>query len=523
MSVAFVSRRGFLQKLTTAATIGCAAPLLARPLWAASISEKQVRTRTGVLRGTTDGRINCFKGVPFAQPPVGKLRFRAPERLAESSSALDATHFAPAAMQWPYPGAHLQEDCLYLNIWAPESKGPHPVYFWIHGGGFLGGRSSEPIFDGSGFAREDVVVVTVGYRLGIFGFLDLEPLLGAEYAGSANHGLLDLVTALEWVHENIAGFGGDPDRVTIGGQSAGAKLAALLMATPRARGLFSGAISESGGADRAFPRKTSLEVAKGFGECFRAENKQPIESLRTLAASELIQLQGKFIDRWPVHFPLRASVEGHVLPAWPLHLIEEHAEGRRLLIGTNRDESAAFIGPHPEHDPQAADLGNMALGEFTEVMRHYAEVYPTMSPEQRRIRATTAEEYWVPSLRVAEAACRGGSAVWMYRLDAAPNSGHLSGQAAHSAELDMVWQHPYASGPTALYEKILTAPMHEAWLNFIHHREPASRALPPWPRFNEAERATMLFDLKSRVEGRPQEKERLLWEGTLIRPYAPGA
>jgi para-nitrobenzyl esterase len=156
-------------------------------------------------------------------------------------------------MQVGEAGVQHSEDCLCLNLWAPESRGPHPVFVWIHGGGFTGGHAFEPTYDGTEFAREGIVLITVGYRLGVFGFLDLESVLGATYAGSANNGLRDLIAALAWVRENVADFGGDPGRVTIGGESAGAKLTDILMGTPSASTLFHQMISESGGAERVWP------------------------------------------------------------------------------------------------------------------------------------------------------------------------------------------------------------------------------------------------------------------------------
>ena len=216
--------------------------------------------RCGVLWRT----VRVFRGVPFARPPSGALRFRPTETLRAWSGVRDALRFAPAAWQ---PGRHSfpqAEDCLYLNIWAPEGAGPFPVFVWIHGGGFTGGTSFNAAQNGANFANAGIVCVTVAYRLGVFGFLDVSPLLGPDYAGSADNGLRDLLESLRWVRANIEAFGGDPAQVTIGGESAGAKLTGILMGMSEARDLFTGAVSESGGAERIWPQAEAEAVARGI-------------------------------------------------------------------------------------------------------------------------------------------------------------------------------------------------------------------------------------------------------------------
>ncbi len=190
-----LSRRTLLRNATSIST----AAALARPfrLVSQSASDRPIVTAPiGTFEGAREQGVRVFRGVPFAEPPVGKLRFRAPVALKASSGVRDATRFASEAMQKAEAGIARSEDCLYLNVWAPAGKGPYPVFVWIHGGGFTGGNSFAPIFDGAGFAQAGIVVVTLAYRLGVFGFMDLEPLLGASYADSANNGTRDLITAL---------------------------------------------------------------------------------------------------------------------------------------------------------------------------------------------------------------------------------------------------------------------------------------------------------------------------------------
>ena len=251
--------------------------------------ETVVATPTGRVRGECLAGCRVFRGVPFAEAPVGALRFRPPVRMKAWAGVRDATRFAAAPLQTGANGVAQSEDCLHLNVWAPEGKGPFPVYVWIHGGGFTGGHSFEPTYDGSGFALEGVVCVTVGYRLGVFGFLDLEPALGTSYAGSANNGLRDLIAALEWVKGNIAAFGGDPGRVTVGGESAGAKLADILLGVPAAKGLFQQGISESGGAERVWPHATAKGIGAGFAEDWKKTGAG--EGLLRVAGEKLLPVQ----------------------------------------------------------------------------------------------------------------------------------------------------------------------------------------------------------------------------------------
>jgi para-nitrobenzyl esterase len=473
-----------------------------------------VKTPLGVLRGLMIGDVRVFRGVPFAEPPVGALRFKPPVKVRPWAEERDASKFAAAAVQDGDQEFAQSEDCLYLNVWAPMGAAGAglPVYVWIHGGGFTGGESFAPIFDGTEFAQDGVIVVTVAYRLGVLGFLEMEPLLGAEYAGSGENALRDLICALEWVKENIAVFGGDPARVTVGGESAGAKLADILMGVPEAQGLFAQMISESGGAERVWRRENADAVARGFGEVWGAWR---VMELKTALVEELIAAQVKFTGGWPQHFPLRAEIDGAVVPRLPVETIAAGScKGKRLLIGTNREESAGFVGPHPQR-VTAGELGNVSLARFDEVYAKYGAVYPAMSEERLRIRALTAEEYWVPSVRVAEALVKGGGSAWMYRLDFAQSSGRLKGYAYHGEELGLAWDRPNAEVANAAAEAALAKQVHQAWVAFIKGGAPGAAGLPAWPEYTSEARETMVVDAVSRVEERPQEEELRLWDGVL--------
>jgi para-nitrobenzyl esterase len=238
--------------------------------------------------------------------------------------------------------------------------------------------------------------------------------------------------------------------------------------------------------------------------------------MKTVAAEKLIAVQKEFLEDWPKHFPLRAEVDVELLPRLPIETIAKgSAKGKRLLIGTNRDESALFVGAHPGEDPTAKDLGNLSLEAFDEVFAKYAEVYPEMTPERRRIQALTAEEYWVPSVRVADAAANTGCETWMYRLDFAEMSGRLKGLAFHSLDVGLVWDKPHTAVENASAEAALAKQMHDAWCSFIKGGAPAAAGLPEWPAYTASQRATMLLDTTSRVELRPQEEELRIWDGVL--------
>jgi len=507
-----ISRREFVGRSILAASAFTGRRLFGQQ----SVSSDVVRTPLGALRGLKENGVRVFRGIPFAEPPVGPLRFRPPKPQRPWTGERSAEVFSASPMQTGEAGVRHSEDCLYLNVWAPEGKGPFPVFVWIHGGGFTNGHAFEPMYDGSQFAREGIVCITVAYRLGAFGFLDLEPVLGREYAGSANNALRDLITALGWVKENVSSFGGDPGQVTIGGESAGAKLTDILMGIPSAKPLFQQMISESGGAERVWPRAVAGGIGHGFGDAWRKSTSKPPNALLTAPAESIIPVQKQFLEDWPQHFPFRPEIDGGLIAKLPVQEVAAGSTyGKRLLIGTNRDESALFLGPHPGHDPQSQNLGNMNLASFLEVYARYKGVYPEMTDEQLRIRAVTAEEYWIPTIRLADAHVKAGGSAWMYELAFSETSGRFSGFAYHSLDVGLVWDRPHADVANAGAEAALALRMHDAWAAFIRGEVPSASGLPAWPAYRTDTRLTMILDNKSRVEERPQEAELRLWDGKL--------
>ncbi|MBV8631068.1 MAG: carboxylesterase/lipase family protein [Silvibacterium sp.] len=512
-----LSRRRFLANSAAAGF-----SISARRLFAQSVLESTlVNTPLGTLRGETSNGVRIFRGVPFAQPPVGDLRFRPPLPAKPWAGERDATRFSAAPMQWNesaapgQPAVAYSEDCLYLNIWAPETKRPYPVFVWIHGGSFIKGYAFEPIFDGSVFADVGIVCVNIAYRLGVLGFLDLGPVLGPEYHGSANNALRDLILALEWIQANIHAFGGDPSHVTIGGESGGAKLTGTLMGIPSAEPLFHQMISESGGAERNFSLADSAAVSHAFAEQWRTQTGKDISAVKSSPAEQLIEVQHKFLGEYSRNHPLRPEIDGKLIPQLPVKTIAAGStKGKRLLIGTNRDEMAYFVGPHPPQ-PASKDLGNLPLQTFNRVFARYDETFPEMNDYQRRIRALSAEEYWIPSVRLADAQLQGGGDAWVYLLCFVESSGPLAGYAYHTLDLALVWDRPHPDPANTVAEAALAKQVHLAWAAFIRGESPSAPGLPQWPPYSIETRPTMLLDNQSRVVHNPQEAELKLWDGVL--------
>jgi para-nitrobenzyl esterase len=479
-------------------------------------------TREGDVRGVSLPECDAFLGIPFAAPPVGPLRFRAARPASRRNATFEATSFAAAPEQAsPPPGLYgagtmpVSEDCLALNIWRPRSPGPHPVYVWVHGGGNVAGSSRMPVFDGSRLARHGIVCVTISYRVGVFGFLDLGQALGPDYAGSGNNGLGDILAALRWVRDNIAGFGGAPHRVTIGGQSAGAKDVCSLLAMPSAKGLFHGAIIESGGAQTAATPDTAAELTQRF---IAEAGAGTARALLDMTPAALLAAQGRVIRAWRRKYPFRAVIDGVHLHELPLAaLTNGHGADVPILIGTARDE-IAFFGPNAGHDGNVrqGDLANMALEDFLPIYARYDDLMPHKSPLDRRYAALTAEEYWIPNQVAAQAHARAGRPAWLYRFDMARDVAPNAGYSVHGSELTLVWDKlddPYNGtlGPQGAAAARLSHVMHGHWVNFIHHGRPDPSLAPAWPQVGSDAPVTMQFDRNSRLVTDLDGAERRLW------------
>lgn len=478
-----------------------------------------VRTRAGQLAGEQQAGLRRWLGVPYGVVPG---RFLAPAPPASWSGVKTALVFGPVA---PQPLARddevvSSEQCLSLNVWSPAHAEGLPVLVWLHGGANVSGASSQPIFDGEHFARTGVVCVTLNYRLGLLGFLELGARLGPSYRGSGNNGLLDQLLALRWVRDNIAAFGGDPAQVTLAGQSAGAKDVAALLAAPAAHGLFRRAILESGGGRTVLSLAQAERVAETVLDLL---DLSPDEAARLvdMPLKRLLAAQQRLMRASPFGYPLRPVLDGRLLFDMPEEAVAMGAAMRvPLLLGTNRDESRLFLGhlaaslPLPGHD-----LSNMPADAFERMMLRYraAGQEAVAGPDglaEARWRALTAEEYWIPQVRLAEAQSAAGGLVWMYRFDKPADAGPFRGRAAHVSELPYVWDNPDDPDLRPLIEGFdpqLAARMHHAWTSFIAGGAPAAPGLPDWPAYDTRRRPTMILDRTSRVVDDPWPDDRRRW------------
>jgi para-nitrobenzyl esterase len=473
--------------------------------------EAVVRLRQGRLEGVALDGATSWKNIPYAAPPVGPLRFRPPEAAPSWSGVRPAAEFGPMAMQVAPQGAPLvSEDCLTLNVWAPTTRGPHPVFVFIHGGANSGGSPQSATFDGAAFARSGVVCVTIQYRVGTWGFLELGGVL-QDYAGSGVNGLRDQIAALAWVRDNIADFGGDPERVTVGGHSAGAKDVCALLAAPDAAGLFASAISESGGGHTVHTAEEAAEMAEMFFAAPSFEGRGP-EAILSMPPDELIVTQRDTVDRYRRNAAFRPVVDGDVLRAKPVDVIAAGASRSvRLLIGTVRDESAAYLAGRTRQSPiEAVELSNVSLADGQAVYERYLETYAQDDPLQRRVRFMTAEEYWGPTMRVVNGRVGQTEAaeMFVYRFDLPNAAGALAGWASHGVDA------PFAFGTVpreaAVPPGAAALGFHDRWAAFIKGEAPGA----DWPRFTAADRRILrLAETADAVP--PDDAQLALWDGVL--------
>lgn len=450
-----------------------------------------VSSPLGRVVGIESRGIRYFRGIPYAQPPVGERRFRPPEPLKPWTGDRDATRNPPAAAQFGpvLEAPSLSEDCLYLNIWAPSRPGPHPVYVYVHGGGNVSGYALEHRVNGASFARDGVVCVNVGYRLGIMGFLELGELLGPDYAGSGNNGLKDIIAALEWVKASISAFGGDPANVTLGGQSAGAFNVISLVSSPAANGLFNRAISQSGSGHGISTQARAHSVAQNFA--FQAsEAGIEVGTLPSVAMDKLIALQAACL---PVG-SLNGFIDGSILPDHPYHCAQWLSNrSRSLLIGANRDEVAVLGGADPARFSP----------EERVAFRSYRASFADEPIGVAAVRFKSAMQFGLPSALFADAFARSHGRVFAYEWTWAPTSGRYAGAAFHGAEQPFAWDNPRSIAfrdVTPIPEHaVLARRVHQRWVNFICNGHPSPHAEVLWPRWQSTARQVLRIDTNDRA------------------------
>lgn len=497
-----------------------------------------IETRSGRVRGTTsphDPSIRVFRGMPFAAPPVGDLRWRPPEPEATWRGERDATRFSASATQpqnssafvWRRGSFPVSEDCLYLNVWSPEGAAGLPVMVWFHGGAHTSGQGHAAIFDGTALAQEGVVVVTVNYRLALLGFL-AHPWLAEESPDGAagNYGLLDKIAALEWVRDNITAFGGDPNRVTVFGQSAGSQSICSLMVSPLASGLFHQAIGQSAACFGRLPTGDLDGMERGI-RLVEATGARDLEALRRMApeAIDAVSLETGWASRD------RVVVDGLVVPELQA---SRYQQGKQadipLMVGSLANEGLYLI---PKND----DLTDAALDEWLErtAGRHavrlrslYADESDSPGAIQHAIATDTFMAFGMR--RWAEYNVARGNPTWLYFMDHRPPAFHLYMPEApdlddegdvrrfgayHSADLAYVFGTTDKVGNDfGPQDHAFSAMLVRYWTNFAKTGDPNDPGLPAWPAFTDERKQTQVLreEGTSAVDGVRREKLDLIAE-----------
>jgi para-nitrobenzyl esterase len=490
----------------------------------------------GEVEGVVRRGLRMWRDIPYAAPPLGELRFRAPQPVAPWKGVRDATHFGPVAPQdrngqfaGPPTSVSMSEDCLTVNVIAPTSHGDNlPVMFWIHGGAYSVGSARQIQGQGEALATGGVIFVNLNYRLGALGYLDFTSFSTPDRIFESNLGLRDQVAALEWVRDNIRAFGGNPDNVTIMGESAGANAVTTLMATPAARGLFARAIAESAPPDAVYTRALTAEWAQEYVELLsEIVDNQSTDSTSAEDAGELLlsatpeqlvaattRMQLLSPDKHPGTIALCPVIDGHFLPERPLNaFMEGRAHPVPLIIGTNDREGSLFRGRLDILATTPPRIRAIFARTRKKARKAVKAQYPGLPA--RRPAADFGGDYafWFPSVKVAERHSRFAP-VYFYRFDIAPRLMRMAGlDATHGLELfalfDLAdtWRARgigLLGGRRAF--KRAGERMRHHWVSFAQ-----DGTLADWPKYTPAKRRTLIIDSVDRIEEDPRGERRKAW------------
>lgn len=458
-----------------------------------------ITLKSGAIRGVAQQGLRIYRGIPFAAPPVGELRWRPPQPVTPWQGVRDCTAFGPACPQPPQTLMPIRadaqsEDCLYLNVWTPAQTAADrlPVMVWIHGGGCTTGAGSLPIYDGANLARRGVVVVTINYRLGPFGFF-AHPLLSAEspHGVSGNYGFLDQIAALQWVRDNIAAFGGDPGCVTIFGESAGSASIARLLISPLAKGLFHRAIMQSGGIGRSRYLREGVKPMEQVGEeIARALGCADLAALRAKTADELLRTSNPAQGLFGKGNKFGWVVDGWAIPDDPALL---HAAGKfsdvPLLIGTNANEGSIFLAQLPDLTPAAA-YRTMVRALFGAEADAMLRLFPAERDEDVKPaieRLTTVFAFVADARAIARMKSQGREKAYLYHFTRVPPALRNRGLgAAHAMEIPYVFDN--LPRFMRAEDRQLAAVMSACWVQFAKTGAPNAPGLPAWPAYDENDR-----------------------------------
>jgi para-nitrobenzyl esterase len=492
-----------------------------------------VQVTGGRVRGTEDGGVARYLGLPYAAAPFGEQRMAPPAPVTPWEGVRDASAFGATVPKGDYPPQYQRllteqviagPECLNLNVWTPSgAAGDLPVLVWIHGGSFMNGSGSVLEYDGSAFARDGVVCVTINYRLAAEGFLFTEQ---DAAAGTANLGLQDQVAALRWVRDNIAAFGGDPARVTVAGESAGAMSVTTLLAMPSARGLFTQAVTQSGAAAHTLTPEQGLTVTRTLAAALGVEPTREalaaveLPALVAAAAGLVVEVQtAPDPQKWGSLalslLPFAPVVDGTVLPQHPLDAFAAGAAADvRVLAGSNREEARLFLvapGTIGYVDEPTLAGGAAAYGLPPEGLEVYRRNRPDASPGDVLASVVTDWFFAVPAVRHAEARETGGGTTWAYRFDRPSTADNHGFGACHAAEIAFVFG---TTGLEQAHALVGDAPsqevadtVHGTWVAFI------STGDPGWAPYTALTRTTGVLTERVTVVDDPDGDERRTWDG----------
>jgi len=473
----------------------------------AAAADPVVDAPAGAVRGRAEGKLHIFRGIPFAQPPVGPLRWRAPAPLARWNGVREATEFGAACHQPPprlsniYVGKPMpmSEDCLTLNIWAPADTRNAPVFVWIYGGALQSGASRDPIYDGKRLAERGVIIVSINYRLGVLGWLAHPELSKESPEGiSGNYGLLDQIRALTWVRENIAAFGGDPANVTIAGESAGALSVMYLMTSPLARGLFAKAIAESAYMISTPALKTAIygaPSAEQAGLWLMQQLKKP--DLASMRAMDAEQISSAAVT---VGYAPWGAIDGHVLPDQLVNVFDQGKQARvPLLAGFNSGEIRSLTSLAPPVPASAAAYESMIRERYGDLADVFLELYPSTNLQESIFATTRDALYGWTAERLARKQTALGVSAYLYLWDHGYAAADEAGlHAFHASELPYVFDTfdgtppLWPKNPDTSEERALAVALGDYWTSFARTGRPRAKGGPDWPAYS-AEKAYMRF------------------------------